>query len=85
MDISCRQYRLQENTRKYDPLRDIPVTSKEYKGIDLCWLPIMLRSQFCNLNPQGLGKTDRDLTKVGECTFDQGGYFVINGSEKVRL
>jgi hypothetical protein len=28
---------------------------------------------------------DRDLTKVGECVYDQGGYFVINGSEKVVI
>jgi DNA-directed RNA polymerase II subunit RPB2 len=30
-------------------------------------------------------RTDRDLTKVGECVFDQGGYFIINGSEKVMI
>ena len=40
----------------------------------------MLRSNCCRLK----GRTDRDLTKVGECVFDQGGYFIINGSEKVR-
>ena len=45
----------------------------------------MLRSHFCVLNPQGRGRNDRDLTKVGECVFDQGGYFVINGSEKVII
>ena len=47
-------------------------------------MPIMLRSQYCILNPHGRGRNDRDITKVGECVFDQGGYFVINGSEKVR-
>ena len=41
----------------------------------------MLRSNCCRLK----GRTDRDLTKVGECVFDQGGYFIINGSEKVRF
>eukprot|EP01034_Spumella_vulgaris_P042357 gene42357-52527_t len=41
----------------------------------------MLRSRYCILN----SRMDRDLTKVGECVFDQGGYFVINGSEKVII
>ncbi|EGC37242.1 RNA polymerase II core subunit [Dictyostelium purpureum] len=44
-------------------------------------VPIMLRSQYCMLYEA----TDRDLTTMGECPFDQGGYFVINGSEKVLI
>lgn len=39
----------------------------------------MLRSQFCQLS----GKNEIELLRRGECTFDQGGYFIINGSEKV--
>ena len=39
----------------------------------------MLRSQFCLLS----GKNDNALTELGECIYDQGGYFVINGGEKV--
>jgi DNA-directed RNA polymerase II subunit RPB2 len=44
-------------------------------------VPIMLRSDYCNLN----GKSERDLCDLGECPYDQGGYFVINGSEKVLI
>ena len=44
-------------------------------------IPIMLRSTYCLLN----GLTDRDLTKLNECPLDPGGYFVINGSEKVLI
>ena len=49
----------------------------------LCRLqvPIMLRSDYCNLND----RSDRDLTDLGECPYDQGGYFIINGSEKVLI
>lgn len=41
----------------------------------------MLRSDYCNLN----SKSERDLCDLGECPYDQGGYFVINGSEKVLI
>jgi DNA-directed RNA polymerase beta subunit len=44
-------------------------------------IPIMLRSTYCLLN----GLTDRDLTELNECPLDPGGYFIINGSEKVCL
>ena len=44
-------------------------------------VPIMLRSTYCSL----CGMADADLTSLGECPFDQGGYFVVNGSEKVLI
>lgn len=43
-------------------------------------IPIMLRSTYCLLS----GLTDRDLTELNECPLDPGGYFIINGSEKVK-
>lgn len=47
----------------------------------LCQIPMMVRSQHCRLN----GLYGKDLIKKGECIFDQGGYFIINGSEKVII
>ncbi|KXS19791.1 DNA-dependent RNA polymerase II second largest subunit [Gonapodya prolifera JEL478] len=44
-------------------------------------VPIMLQSKYCLL--QGL--SDNDMFAAGECPYDQGGYFVINGSEKVII
>lgn len=44
-------------------------------------VPIMLRSTYCMLAES----TDRELAELGECPYDQGGYFVINGGEKVLI
>ena len=44
-------------------------------------MPIMLRSNNCVLN----NKTYNELIGLNECPYDPGGYFVINGSEKVIL
>eukprot|EP00698_Gefionella_okellyi_P015837 TRINITY_DN4491_c0_g1_i1.p1 TRINITY_DN4491_c0_g1~~TRINITY_DN4491_c0_g1_i1.p1 ORF type:complete len:1180 (+),score=270.94 TRINITY_DN4491_c0_g1_i1:116-3655(+) len=44
-------------------------------------VPIMLRSQYCNL----FKHPEKDYPSFGECPYDQGGYFVINGSEKVLI
>lgn len=42
-------------------------------------IPIMLKSKYCNLK----GKSREDLIKAGEDPDDSGGYFIINGTEKV--
>lgn len=42
-------------------------------------LPIMLRSKICSLS-ETTGTTSR---LMGECEYDQGGYFIIDGKEKV--
>ncbi|QPG98215.1 DNA-dependent RNA polymerase II [Epichloe festucae Fl1] len=44
-------------------------------------LPIMVKSKICHLSRE----TDESLFMVNECPYDQGGYFVINGSEKVLI
>lgn len=41
----------------------------------------MLRSQYCNL----FKYSEKDFPSLGECPYDQGGYFIINGSEKVLI
>ena len=42
-------------------------------------IPIMVRSKYCSLN----GKADTDRVEIKECEFDQGGYFIIGGGEKI--
>ena len=44
-------------------------------------LPIMLKSSICVLNQY----KHFENTQTGECKFDAGGYFIINGSEKTVL
>lgn len=44
-------------------------------------MPIMLRSSKCILN----GKDETDMARLNECPLDPGGYFVVNGTEKVIL
>jgi len=44
-------------------------------------LPIMLHSKYCHLS----GNNENSLTELGECEYDQGGYFVVNGGEKVII
>src|SRR3989338_3504606 len=44
-------------------------------------IPIMLRSKYCNLS--GLKK--EELITKGEDPYDPGGYFIINGNERVLI
>lgn len=54
---------------------------EEFSKVFLGQVPIMLRSTYCILSESN----DKELTDLGECPYDQGGYFVINGSEKVLI
>lgn len=44
-------------------------------------VPIMLRSTYCILHDM----PESQMHELNECSFDMGGYFVINGSEKVLI
>lgn len=44
-------------------------------------LPVMLRSSKCILS----SKSENDMALLQECPLDPGGYFIINGTEKVIL
>ena len=44
-------------------------------------LPIMLKSKYCMLKDL----SEAELYNWNECPYDQGGYFIINGSEKVLI
>jgi DNA-directed RNA polymerase beta subunit len=42
-------------------------------------IPIMVRSKLCTL----YNKPNTECIKLGECPYDEGGYFIIKGGEKV--
>ena len=54
---------------------------KTFKDVVLGQLPIMLHSDACLLH----GQSAPVLRALGECEYDQGGYFVIDGKEKVVI
>ena len=54
---------------------------KSLPKIHIGKLPIMLKSNICVLNQY----KHFENTQTGECKFDAGGYFIINGSEKTVL
>ena len=54
---------------------------EELQKVFIGKVPIMLRSKYCSLHAH----SDNELQRLGECPYDQGGYFVINGSEKVLI
>jgi DNA-directed RNA polymerase II subunit RPB2 len=52
-----------------------------FEGHTIGTIPVMLFSKLCNLN----GFTTKQLNDAGECMYDQGGYFIVDGKEKVII
>ena len=52
-------------------------TTTQKEKIIIAWIPIMLRSSYCVLNK------NPSLAGENECIYDQGGYFIVNGTERV--
>ena len=67
--------------RSGDKLNDVQVIHNKLTNITIGKLPIMLKSKICVLTQYN--HLSHDVT--GECRFDPGGYFIINGSEKTVL
>lgn len=51
------------------------------KDIPIGRIPVMLRSSKCILKD----KSDFQMAALNECPLDPGGYFIVNGTEKVIL
>lgn len=67
--------------RSGESLDECKTFHKTLSNIHIGKLPIMLKSNICVLSQY----KHFDNTRTGECKFDAGGYFIINGSEKTIL
>ncbi|KAK7376095.1 hypothetical protein VNO78_34947 [Psophocarpus tetragonolobus] len=55
--------------------------TRELTNVFIGKVPIMLCSRYCTLYQN----FEKDLTELGECPYDQGGYFIVNGREKLLI
>ena len=65
--------------KKKEGFSDIII--RNFEKINLGSMPIMVHSKLCILRNLDMTK----LSELGECPYDQGGYFIIKGKEKVIL
>ncbi|GMM30086.1 DNA-directed RNA polymerase III core subunit [Martiniozyma asiatica (nom. inval.)] len=52
-----------------------------HRDLEIGRMPIMLRANKCVLD----GRTEEEMAYLNECPLDPGGYFIVNGTEKVIL
>ena len=67
--------------RSGEDLSHVQTFHKVIPKIQIGKIPIMLKSNICILSQY----KHVDNIHTGECKFDAGGYFIINGSEKIVL
>lgn len=63
-----------------EPGSDV-VTKRVHDRIEICKIPVMLRSNLCHLT----NMTKQERIQAKECEYDNGGYFVIKGNERVLI
>jgi DNA-directed RNA polymerase II subunit RPB2 len=87
--ILPHQCRLDNKTYAFEVRGDIEIDyvfeketlTRKFENVLIGKLPLMLKSSLCYLS----GMTSEELYDAGECKFELGGYFIIDGSEKVLL
>ena len=83
--VTPNECRLRDMTYAAPILVDIEYTKFRTRvarsGVPIGRMPIMLRSNKCVLANQ----TERQMCAMDECPLDPGGYFIVNGTEKVIL
>ena len=67
--------------RSGEQLEKSEVLHNKIPNVHIGKMPIMLKSSICILNQY----KHLDVDATGECKYDAGGYFIINGSEKTVL
>lgn len=72
LHITTKQW--DDESKQYD------TNTKTIEQINLGKLPIMVGSKFCYLHSD-----NRTHKETGECMYDLGGYFIVNGGERVIM
>ncbi|KAK7752346.1 DNA-directed RNA polymerase III complex subunit Rpc2 [Diatrype stigma] len=84
-DITPMECRLRDMAYSAKILVDIAYTRERQRiirrNVELARMPVMLRSNKCRL----YGANNAQMELMNECPLDPGGYFIINGTEKVIL
>ncbi|KAI0124940.1 hypothetical protein BJ170DRAFT_482699 [Xylariales sp. AK1849] len=84
-EISPMECRLRDMTYSAKILVDIAYPREKVRvvrrNVELARMPVMLRSNKCRL----YGANNAQMELMNECPLDPGGYFIINGTEKVIL
>jgi DNA-directed RNA polymerase beta subunit len=73
--------RLRKLTYSAPVFLEISVGGKEYNTFEIGRVPVMIKSNFCNLS----GMSTNDLIKNHEDPADTGGFFIVNGNERVLV
>lgn len=68
-----------EDASGSDDAEEYAVDTKELKNVLLGKIPVMTKSNYCILNNKFA------LANAHECKYDYGGYFIVNGNEKVVI
>ena len=74
VDIKVTTETFNEQTKEY--ITEV----KKLNNINLAKIPIMVRSKYCVL-----ASNQSCVDNINECQYDVGGYFVVNGNEKVVI
>jgi len=69
---------LQEKIDIMTDKKEESITGVEEVGVPIATIPLMMRSKYCSLN-QYKGNDQN------ECDFNPGGYFIVNGQEKIVM
>jgi len=77
-DVVCK---ISITTQTQQGLMDVQIHERTFAKFPLFRIPIMLHSRYCNLH----GKSAEFLEEAGEDPQDNGGYFIVDGSEKVLM
>jgi DNA-directed RNA polymerase beta subunit len=68
------------NTSSWDEeQQEYIVENKKLNNINLGKIPVMVNSRYC------VNHNNYDMKNINHCRYDAGGYFIINGNEKVII